>query len=128
MADSEFIWGVRCAWHGGSAKSRVTFRKLTSVASEAGLGSILPLPRSVPLASPLTLFGRSVGGLGRFWVLIVSPQGRPVTRLRPLLERFLVLLGDTRAPDGSWDALGSDFGSRVRPYPYPQQVSKVNSL
>ena len=45
----------------------------------------------------------------RPWSLIVS-QRRPLGRLRPLLERFLALLGDTRDPDGSWDALGSDFG------------------
>ena len=27
------------------------------------------------------------------------------------MERFLALLGDTRVPDGSWDAPWSDFGS-----------------
>ena len=64
----------------------------------------------VPLASPLAPSGRSLGGLGPSWDALVGPQGRPWGRLGPLLGRFLALLGDTRAPEGSWDALVNDFG------------------
>ena len=64
----------------------------------------------VSLVSPLAPFGRSLGGLGPSWDALVGPQGRPWGRLGPLLGRFLALLGDTRAPEGFWDALVSDFG------------------
>ena len=60
-----------------------------------------------PLASPLAPFGRSLDGLDPSWDALVD-------RLGPLLGRFLALLGDTRAPEGPWDALVSDF-DRVWP-------------
>ena len=62
-----------------------------------------------PLASPLAAFRRSLDGLGPSWDALVGPQGCPWGRLGALLGRFLALLGDTRAPEGSWDALVSDF-------------------
>ena len=62
-----------------------------------------------PLASPLAPFGRSLDGLDPSWDALVGSQGRPWGRLGPFLARFLALLGDTRAPEGLWDALVSDF-------------------
>ena len=102
----------RCAWNIGRAESRSTFHKSGFFRFGVRFGVDFASPK-VPLARALAPSGRSLGGLGRSWDTVVDPQGRPWVCLRVLLERFLALLGDTRAPSGSWDALRSDFGTSL---------------